>query len=50
MVSVILDCLADGMGENAILEEYPSLKPEDVRAALEYGAMLAREEIHSVAG
>ncbi|MHA1274402.1 MAG: DUF433 domain-containing protein [Promethearchaeota archaeon] len=45
LVSVILDCLAEGMGENEILKEYPSLKKEHIQAALQYGAMLAREEI-----
>jgi len=45
LVSVILDCLAEGMGENEIVENYPSLKKEDIHAALHYGAMLAREEV-----
>ena len=45
IVSVILDCLAEGMEENEILKEYPSLKKEHILAALQYGAMLAREEI-----
>ena len=45
LVSVILDCLAEGMKINEILKEYPSLKKEHIKAALQYGAMLAREEI-----
>lgn len=45
LVSVILDCLAEGMKEEEILEEYPSLKKEYIQAALQYGAMLAREEV-----
>lgn len=45
MVSVILDCLAEGMNEKEILENYPSLKDEHILVALQYGAMLAREEV-----
>jgi len=45
MVSVILDCLAENMTEHEILQEYPSLKKGDIQAALQYSAMLAREEI-----
>jgi uncharacterized protein (DUF433 family) len=42
-VSLILDFLASGMSEAEILEDYPSLKSEDIRAA--YGAEVARERI-----
>ncbi|HZT79734.1 MAG TPA: DUF433 domain-containing protein [Gemmataceae bacterium] len=45
MVSVILDNLAAGIAEADILRNYPALKPEDIRAALEYGAALAKEQI-----
>lgn len=44
-VSIILDCLAGGMSDAEILEEYPSLTPNAIRAAAAYGALLAREEI-----
>jgi len=44
MVSVILDNLAVGVGEEEILRSYPSLKPEDIQAAKAYAADLAREE------
>ena len=44
MVSVILDCIAEGMTEEAILKEYPSLKKGDVSIALQYAASLARGE------
>jgi uncharacterized protein (DUF433 family) len=47
-VSVILDCLAEGMKDSEILKEYPSLAAEDVRAAIEYAAMLAKEEVHAL--
>jgi len=43
MVSVILDNIAAGMDRDEILTSYPSLKPEDIAAALAYGAELARE-------
>jgi uncharacterized protein (DUF433 family) len=33
------------MSDDEILENYPSLKKENIKAALQYGAMLAREEI-----
>ncbi|MHA1150736.1 MAG: DUF433 domain-containing protein [Promethearchaeota archaeon] len=45
LISVILDCLAEQMTIEEILEDYPSLKREDVYAALQYAAILAREEI-----
>lgn len=45
LISVILDCLAEGMDDEEILENYPSIKKEHIQAALQYGAMLAREEV-----
>lgn len=45
-VSVVLDCLAAGMTDAEISEEYPSLPAEAARAAVAYGALLAREELH----
>jgi uncharacterized protein (DUF433 family) len=44
-VSVILDNLAAGETPQRILENYPSLKPEHICAALAYAADLARERI-----
>ncbi len=44
-VSVVLDNLAAGETRERILEEYPSLKPEHIPAALAYAADLARERI-----
>jgi uncharacterized protein (DUF433 family) len=44
MVSVILDNLAAGETPEGIVKSYPSLKPDDVRAAMAYAAALAREE------
>ena len=43
MVSVILDNLADNVDEETILKNYPSLKHDDIRAAIGYAAELARE-------
>lgn len=42
-VSLILDFLAGGMTVKEILEEYPQLTEEDIRAAIAYGAEMSRE-------
>ena len=42
-VSLLLDFLANGMSTEEILSEYPQLKEEDLRAAIAYGAEMARE-------
>ncbi|MBI3449254.1 MAG: DUF433 domain-containing protein [Acidobacteria bacterium] len=44
-VSLILDALAGGDAVEDLLKGYPSLKREDIAAALEYGARLAQERI-----
>lgn len=44
MVSVILDNLADGLSPEEVVEEYPPLTMDDVRAAISYAATLTREE------
>jgi uncharacterized protein (DUF433 family) len=41
MVTVILDNLAEGLTEAEILNSYPTLKSEDVRAAIYYASELA---------
>ena len=48
MVSVILDNLAEGVNETEILKSYPSLRPEDIKAAIAYAAELSRERLVSV--
>ena len=48
-VSLILDFLACGNSEADILEAYPHLQPEDIRAAIAYAAELARERIVPIA-
>ena len=49
-VSIVLDCLGDGMTIDEIVRQYPSLTAVDVRAAAAYGAALAREEVLPLAG
>jgi len=48
MVSIILDNLADGAGQKEILKSYPSLTPDDIRAAIAYAAELSRERLVAV--
>ncbi|MHB8231994.1 MAG: DUF433 domain-containing protein [bacterium] len=48
MVSIILDNLSEGANESEILKSYPSLKPEDIKAAIAYAAELSRERILSI--
>ena len=47
-VSLILDFLADGMSIQELLEEYPHLTEEDIRAAIAYGAEMSRERFVEV--
>lgn len=43
---MILELLAKNVREQAILEDYPELEPEDIRAALLYAhSIVATEEI-----
>ena len=44
-VAVVLDNLAAGLSPEAITASYPSLKVDDVRAAIDYAAELARERV-----
>ena len=48
MVSVILDNLVGGASAMDILERYPSLAIEDIKAAIAYAAELSRERMVSV--
>jgi uncharacterized protein (DUF433 family) len=48
MVSIILDNLADNASEEDILKSYPSLSPEDIKAAIAYAAELSRERLVAV--
>ena len=42
-VSLILDFLANGATIEELLQQHPQLEDEDIRAALAYGAEMARE-------
>ncbi len=42
-VSLIVDLLASGMTTDEILEEYPQLVAEDIRACLAYASEMTRE-------
>jgi uncharacterized protein (DUF433 family) len=42
-VSLILDFLASGMTIKEIIDEYPQLTEDDIRAAIAYGAEMSRE-------
>ena len=48
MVSVILDNMADDVNEKEILKSYPSLTPDDIKAAIAYAAELSRERLVAV--
>ena len=38
-VYLILDLLASGMSQDEVLKEYPTIKPEDIRACLAYASL-----------
>jgi len=44
-VHVVLDNLAAGETPQAILEQYPSLRPEHIPTAIAYAAELAHERV-----
>ena len=44
-VSLILDFLASGETAEQILEAYPQLMEDDIRAAIAYGAEVAHERV-----
>ncbi len=45
-VELLVRMVAQGIPESDILKEYPSLQPDDIRAALAYAAhVLALEEV-----
>jgi uncharacterized protein (DUF433 family) len=50
-VELILRKLAEGATENELVEDYPHLTPEDIRAAIAYGAAsVAHEEVVLLTG
>lgn len=44
-VAVVIGSFADGMTVDEIINQYPQLSPEDIRAALAYAAEVMRQEI-----
>lgn len=48
-VSLVLDLLATGSSREELLEEYPQLTADDIRACLLYGAETARGRYFDVA-
>ena len=48
-VEMILDLLSQGETESEILDDFPDLEPDDIRACLSYAkAIVACEEIESI--
>jgi uncharacterized protein (DUF433 family) len=45
MVSVVLDNLATGMSPEQVVQNYPPLTLDDVRAAIQYAAELTLERV-----
>ena len=48
LVSTVLDGLVEGLSSEQIIDHYPSLKPDNIRAAVAHGAELARENVWKV--
>lgn len=42
-IAVILDALSEGLSPREVLDHYPDLAPDDLRAAVAYACKLARE-------
>ncbi len=42
-VAMVVEMIADGMGEEEILAAYPDLEAGDIREALRYAAVAVRE-------
>lgn len=47
-VALIVENLADGLTEEELLDEYPGLERDDIRAALAYAAEISRERVFPV--
>ena len=48
-VELIISLLAQGETEEALLQDYPELEPEDIRACLTYAhAVIAQDSLDSV--
>ena len=46
-VSLVLNLVANGMGEREIIADYPYLEAQDIRQALGYAAWLAGESVYT---
>jgi uncharacterized protein (DUF433 family) len=44
-VSLVLDLLADGLSIGDVLEQYPQLVEDDIRACIAYAAEMTRERV-----
>ncbi len=49
-VSLIVNLVANGMTAQNIITEYPDIKPEDIKEALQYVSWLATEEHYPATG
>jgi uncharacterized protein (DUF433 family) len=47
-IAIILDALAEGLTPDEVIDHYPHLEIDDIKAALAYAAELARENIWKV--
>jgi len=47
-ISIILDALAEGLTPEEIIDHYPSLIVDDIRAAVAYAAELTRENVWKI--
>ena len=45
-VAHVVNLVANGMNTEGILADYPDLESEDIRQALQYAALLTREETY----
>jgi uncharacterized protein (DUF433 family) len=48
-IAIVLDGLAEGLTPEQIIDHYPQLTPDDIRAALAYAAELSRETVWRIA-
>ncbi len=48
-IAILLDGLAEGLTPEQLIDHYPQLSNDDVRAALAYAAELSRETVYRVA-
>jgi uncharacterized protein (DUF433 family) len=47
-IAIVLDALSEGLSPEQIVDHYPSLTVEDIRAAVAYAAELARENVWKI--